>query len=343
MFLLNHDGFYGKDMLDDYQFVYFSNPYVGYEVAYKDLIEMENVRWVPQLPFSHNNFLIKLYKLHHKKRLNRLFPLPFKSLWYKIPLRKYKKSSKLVFIFNQLWSLDPVVLYVKKHFPQARLVLQISDAKEGYDELVIYEKRFKEIYDLIVTYDKKQAEKFGLSYFHNVHSYINPDKISTTCRSDVYFCGRAIDRLDSLIIIFELFEQKGLDVDFWITNVLPEKQRYTDKIHYNKPLTYSEHLQHLAGTKCVLYIQQGCAEAIEWRLILAVMMGKKIITNVKSIKEYSFYNPQDILLIENDSLLGNDSLDGFLTKVDQNISYDFETEHFSPQRLMEHIVKNLYL
>ena len=54
-------------MLDDYRFVYFSNPYVGYEIAYSDLLQMDNVAWVPRLPFSHNKFIIKLYSLHHKK------------------------------------------------------------------------------------------------------------------------------------------------------------------------------------------------------------------------------------------------------------------------------------
>jgi len=323
-------------MLDDYKFVYFSNPYVGYEIAYSDLIQMYNVAWVPRMPFSHNKFINKLYRLHHKKRLNQLFPLPFKSLWYKIPLRKYRKEKKLIFIFNQLWSLHPVAIYVKKHFPQAKLVLQISDAKEGYDELNIYQVRFKEIYDIIVTYDKAQADKFDLKYFHNIHSFVDINSIDTKEESDVYFCGRAIDRLDNLIKMFKLFSQKDLTVDFWITNVEPERQLYKETIHYNHPLTYTEHLQHMAGTKCVLYIQQECAEAIEWRLILALMFCKKIITNVKSIKDYPFYNSSDIFVL--DEHTKDSQIAEFLTTLNETPNYNIDKQTFSPVSLLEFVV-----
>ena len=331
-------------MIKDYRFVFFSNPYFGYSLAYYEIIELANVVWIPQLPNTDSKLLIRLYRIHHSNRLNSLFTLPFQNLWYKVPLRKLKNDAKTIFIFNQLWSLSPVVKYVKNRFTKAKLVLQISDAKEGYEELACYENEFKRIFDLIVTYDKTQADRYNLSFFHNVHSFVDVNHYLGLARTDVYFCGRAIDRLDNLVNVFQLLRQRGLNCDFWIVNVPPDKQLYPHLIHYNTTLDYETHLKHLANTNCVLYIQQGCAEAIEWRLILALIFGKKIITNVKSIKQYSFYNAKDIMVLD-DCCVGDngEEFNEFILHLNEKPNYRFDPSFFSPVRLLEHIVKDLSL
>ena len=331
--------------IEDCTYFFFSNPYYGYDCAYKDIIRLNNVVWIPSLPISQNSFVRFLFKIHHSKTVNRIVNLPFKDLWFIIPIRKrYRRERrmgrKVVFIFNQLWSLTPVARYVRFHFRDSKTVLQISDYREGEKELVSFISEFKEMFDLIVTYDKKQAEHYSISFFPNVHSFVNLQQDEKKTMSDVYFCGRAEDRLRQIQGVVSFFLDKNLTCDVWVTNVEKADQSVSG-IHYNEPLSYEQHLAHMANTKCVLYIQQGGAEAIEWRLILAVLNNKRIITNVQSIADYPFYDPAKIFIL-NGLDLNSDSLNRFIQNIDTPINYNVDQNSFSPRCLLIHITSCLF-
>jgi len=329
--------------IEDFNFVYLSNPYFGYDFAFLDFSKLSNLITIRKTPSTSNHFINKFYKYHHSKKLNKLINLPFKSLWFKFYLRfNFKTNKPLCFIVNILWTGSPELEYLKAKYPNAKFILHISDAAEGEKELSKYLDKYQAFFNLIITYDEPQAKKYKTHYFPQVHSYIerNLSIIKTQQTypySDVYFCGRAINRLDKLLSAYEYLTNNGLTCDFYITDVWPKDQKYADKIHYNKNLSYVEHLNHLINSNCVLYIQQLESNAYEWRIINAVMYGKKIITNVSNINSAPFFNPTDIHIFDEPEEINVE----FLNHIEKPTNYHYDNMNFSPLRLLDYIICNV--
>ena len=104
-------------------------------------------------------------------------------------------------------------------------------------------------------------------------------KENTKVTNDVFFVGRAKDRLAELHNAYKCLNSKGFRCDFYITGVAKEDCAYPEDIHYNTHLTYSETLAHVMKSKGILEIVQKGANAFTFRLDEALIYDKNIITN----------------------------------------------------------------
>lgn len=68
-----------------------------------------------------------------------------------------------------------------------------------------------------------------------------------------------------------------------------------------KGISYLENIRNVSRCSCVVDITAGQA-GISLRPLEALFFDKKLITNNKSIKEYSFYHPSNIFVLEEDNL-----------------------------------------
>jgi 1,5-rhamnosyltransferase len=326
-------------------FVFFSNPYFGYDYAFSDIMALKNVITITRFPPSGKKIVRLLYKIHHTPRINKFIRLPLKSLWFKIYLN-FSVSSEgyLCFIINELWTERTELEYLKRKYPNGRFVLHIFDIAPAENKLIEYGKIYKDFFDLVIDYDERQAIKFNLDYFPSVHSYFGLNsaifnfKKYCPVKHNVYFCGRSINRLDKLLAIFEYLRSHGISCDFHITDVWPHEMKYRENIVYNKNLTYVEHMNHLVNSDCILYIHQDDADSYEWRIINAIMYNKKIITNVKALRNTPFFNPDHIAIIQEPEDLSIE----FLANVHKPADYNYDVTNFSPLRLLEYITTQLF-
>ena len=330
--------------IEDFNFVFLSNSYFGYEFAFHDINVLTNVQVFTKFPPTNKKFIKKIHKIHHSKRINRIINLPFKSLWHRYFFNlKLDKKKDLCFIVNELWTETAELSFLFKKYNNAKFVLHILDSGVMEEELIRFGDQYKKKYNLIVDFDENQAQRFNFKYYPSVHSYFPLDSPIFNLKQyapqhyDVYFCGRAIDRLEKLLSFYEHLTSKDLMCDFYITDVWPDEQKYSDKIHYNENLSYIEHLNHIINSDCILYIQQQEANAYEWRIINALMYEKKIITNVDKIKQMTFYNSNDISVISEPEEIS--AL--FISRIHEPTKYDIDPKDFSPVELFNFIVDNL--
>lgn len=68
-----------------------------------------------------------------------------------------------------------------------------------------------------------------------------------------------------------------------------------------KGISYFENIQNVSRCSCVVDITTE-QTGISLRPLEALFFDKKLITNNKSIKEYSFYHPNNIFILEEDDL-----------------------------------------
>ena len=117
----------------------------------------------------------------------------------------------------------------------------------------------------------------------------NKSKLTSDVTQGLYFIGYEKNRRDVLLEYKALFERLGLPCSFLI---------FKRKM---KGISYFENIQNVSRCSCVVDITTE-QTGISLRPLEALFFDKKLITNNKSIKEYSFYHPNNIFILEEDDL-----------------------------------------
>jgi hypothetical protein len=84
---------------------------------------------------------------------------------------------------------------------------------------------------------------------------------------------------------------------YYIIGVNERNQKYSDKINYNKKLSYLEVVNKIQGTNCILEIIQDNSSAYTLRTLEAIFYNKKLLTNNKTIRYADFYEEDKINII----------------------------------------------
>ncbi len=117
----------------------------------------------------------------------------------------------------------------------------------------------------------------------------NKSKLTSDVTQGLYFIGYEKNRRDVLLEYKASFERLGLPCSFLI---------FKRKM---KGISYFENIQNVSRCSCVVDITTE-QTGISLRPLEALFFDKKLITNNKSIKEYSFYHPNNIFILEEDDL-----------------------------------------
>lgn len=105
----------------------------------------------------------------------------------------------------------------------------------------------------------------------------------------LYFIGYEKGRTALLQKYKSIFEAFGLPCTFLIY-----KRR-------DKGISYEENIERVARCQCIVDITIDQA-GLSLRPLEALFFNKKLITNNKGIKQYSFYHPDNIFILEEDNI-----------------------------------------
>ena len=320
-----------------YNYVVFGTCDDYYRVSYDELNKYDNVKLVMDYIDSSSYLLKQIFRIHTSLAINNKITLPFKNIWnQKAFINTFSDNKPICFVFfsrNQLCN-PQFIDYLKNTYPKCKCVAFWQDLVDKINvpemELLLSEKL-----DLALSFDHADAVKYSLTYYPLVYSpYLIHD--SEKYKSDVYFVGKAKDRLSVILGAYEKFKEAGLKCDFNITGVAKKNQKYRDDINYCSGLAYIENLKHIKGTKCMLEVMQGGGTGYTLRYAEAIMYNKKIITNNTMIKDASFYNPRLISTFSDVK-----DIDVLFPLCDiQNINYCCK-ESLYPSRMLEFIDETL--
>ncbi len=310
-----------------------------HRVSILDVLNENNVKVYYSAYDNLSPWLLKrLYQLHFSKKINRYFKIPFKNIWNnKFFNDDFENNNPICFIFTIAYiklASSGYFEYLKQHYPGCKLVMYFRDTVESYKKT---HERFnvayiKKTFDLVFTYNQIDAQAYGIRYYPYVASKVNIFPPQIIKNSDIFFIGAAKDRLDMIHSAYEYFVKNGLSCDFYVTGVDESKQKHKSGITYNKKLKYSEVLQHIKQTKCILEITQKGAKGFTFRTTEALMYDKMLITDTSIIKESKLYNPLYVIVFKKIK-------DIDICKIKQNmdrVSFNYQNE-YSPLRLLETI------
>lgn len=303
------------------------------DICVRDLYGKEGIQ-VVNLPLPNSSSWVRtIYAAHNSERINKYVNLPLKSLWYKYHFKdNFSNNKPLCFVCLETRLPIDYLKFLKKEYPDCKIVALHRDFLHLTSGL-----HLNPIFDMEMTYDEGEGKKYKIPCFSEFESKIEI-KREKEFESDVFFAGRAKDRLPALMDAYKRLTDAGLKVYYFLTTVPEYQQVQLPGIEYaTRYMSYKEMLYHTVNTRCVLEIVQGGGQiGYTSRFLESVIYGKRLITNCESVRHSKFYTQDNIQIV-------NDLKDidvSFIKKDCRQVSYNYNNE-FSPLRVIERIEEEL--
>lgn len=254
----------------------------------------------------------KLYFFPHYKEITfKPYDISEKSLSYIL--------YKLLYIFRM-----PLCSYFwgtwKKHIPSAKQVIIFDYGYQRGMEQYIHKKNpnckvylfmwnkidathknhtiFTDM-DAIYSTDPGDCHTYNLKYNHIFYPIEYRMSYSDTQKSRLFFLGADKNRGLAIKHLKTLLEQSNLDCDIQILSK-SKNNAYLEEMNdliTTTGLSYTQYLNKIRNCGILLDIVQHGQKALTMRVLEALFLSKKLITNNTEIKNHAFYNSNNILIL----------------------------------------------
>ncbi len=296
-----------------------SPEFFGYETAVRDkLIEMgANVTLFDDRP---NNGLIAKSLIRINKKL---FETKILEYYAKISEDISDKEFDIIFLLNPEALPVSFLEMCKSRWNDALYVMYMWDSIKNRKHTL----EFIPFCDRVFTFDRDDAELpdfhfrslFYLDLYSSIRQSSQPIEYDlcfmATIHSDRYAIAKAIKDWccqNELQSFFHLFMH---DRVLYYFNKLKDKgiTAQLSEVSFTK-MTASEIVKVFAASKVVLDIQHPKQTGLTMRTLETLGSGKKLITTNDKIKEYDFYNPENVVVIDRANPTAALNLDFFSDK-----------------------------
>ena len=243
------------------------------------------------------------------------------SVWY----NKWKKNiiefdNVIIFDRNYNWN---IIKYIHKKNPDCRIIVWYWNPIGKIKRVPQMYRKYCEEW----SFDLDDCREYQLHYntqFSFLKQFLSVQSLKLEQQFDMYFLGYDKGRMPFIYQIETMMYEEGLKPYFIVVKDSTSKSiyKYADDV-----ISYKKNIDLLKVSKCILELVQSGQKGLTVRCIEALFLNKKLITNNKDIKNYDFYHPNNILVI--DQTFNKDILKNFLKKKYVNIpsqlieKYDF--------------------
>lgn len=197
-------------------------------------------------------------------------------------------------------------------------------------------------FDKVYSFDFEDCRKYNLVYmnqflpfsFEEMKSFRKEvDNVSNMDKS-CYFIGEYLHNRSQLINkLAPIFHKNGYKTDFNLIHYDDSLKTNIDEpmIFYKsgKKISYLENIDILKHNDIILEISQLGQTGITLRALEAILFNKKLITTNKFIKQYDFFSPEQIFILDTDNdnyLLLEQFFESKFTPIDLDILYKYSAD-----------------
>ncbi|MDR0950473.1 MAG: hypothetical protein LBM13_02370 [Candidatus Ancillula sp.] len=311
---------------------------------FDDIFHCQDVDIIKGLYSKVPKFLRQLWLLHTSKKINDKFHLPLQGIWgkyFKLKQYSFKDNIDYYIIFQNnslIKSFDYKWLNRLAKKENIHLVYYTFDAWESE---LSYKEIVKKInFEKIYTYSPDDAKKYGFELFLTPYSILYPDLTSNKKQDIKYsieFVGMNSDFRKDLLskIDKEILTKKYLDLVEFNQSGDIITPTGTESWNKSKALDYKETLKVAIKSNVILEIAyNNNYTAPTLRYYEAVVYNKKLLTNIKNIKNFPFYNSKYMRIFEKIEDINQEMIDWIKQK--ETIDYGYDGL-FSPSKLLEKV------
>lgn len=327
-------------------------------------LKNKNILFICRKYFGYETEIIKALEKGNNKILH-LVDVPFKNNLTKIIIRFlpklfFKKATNFyekkinnsnftdfdyIFVVIGETISSKFLLQLKHKYPNAILILYIWDSIENNRKNLV--NRFKH-YNKVLCFQKEDSIKYKIEFIplFYIDSYKKLNPSLTEANIDLCFIGTA--HADRPKIIQELLKKYGREKKiftflylhakwlYWVYKFIYPPYRNVNKeiLNFNK-LEKETIVEVYNNSKIILDIQHPKQTGLTIRTFEVLASGSKLVTTNEDIKNYDFYNKNQICIIDrNNPEIPNDFFD-----THNNFSNEFLINNYSLNNWLNKIFK----
>lgn len=232
----------------------------------------------------------------------KLFGKNIKKQYFKEQiLRRIKEKQDIIFIIRPDLLENSLLQELKKRTDN--FIAYYYDSCKKYPKQLEILHFFDEIY----SYEKEDIEKYN---FLETNNFIYDENIELSeIKYDIFNISSYDSRIDEIDKISKKLYNAGFRIHFilfWF-----EKLHYPHLNSTTKYLSLDETKKLISESKAMIDIQREDQSGLSFRTFESLGYRKKLITTNVSVKNYDFYHPNNIMIINKDDM-NTDAIEDFL-------------------------------
>ena len=248
---------------------------------------------------SHNNFGERAINCFSKIFLNK-------------NLKHQKRQSFVIEQLNKLGHQDQILVLNPDAFEHSTLEHMKKCTNRLvtflYDNLDRHPAQDKlHFFDKIFSFDDQDIQNYGFEKLTN-YNYLHflPKEQQNSHVDALYITSYDKKRIEQLKVLSQKFQRLNLSFDLYVIGKKSWKHQiikpFTEnKIIFSKKKICHKNLpQYYKNTKVILDLMRKNQYGLSFRIFEAMALEKKIITDNEKIKNYDFYNSNNILVLNKD-------------------------------------------
>lgn len=250
------------------------------------------------------SFRYLIYKITH------LLHLPCCSLFWGKWKSKIQTAEKVI-LFDYGYQRG-MERYIRHANPDCEVYLFFWNKVNRYNKKHL---RFSDP-DAIFSTDPADCKRYGLKYNHIFY----PEKLYapyvSADQNKLFFLGADKGRAPYIAALRSVLQDSGLICDIRILSSVTDSD-YRNRFHdilTDKGLSYEDYLTQVRSCSVLLDINQEGQSALTMRVMEAIYLSKKLITNNSHILTYDFYDPNNIFVLPKEKLPTTKEIQSFLDK-----------------------------
>lgn len=246
--------------------------------------------------YQHKNFFAKIKNA-------------FSKVVFRRNLKTEKRQKMILDRLNKLGKQDQI-LVINPELIQREFHLEIKKSTNRY-KAYLYDslsrcpaEHLLDLFDEVFSFDKADSEKHGFQLITN-YNYLPENQMDQNPKFDLVYLASFDKRLVDLYEIIKKLEKSGLSVYAKIVGKKSWKKRFftskNSSVSYGvKRVRHEEIPGYYKKGKVLLDLIRDKQTGLSFRIFEAMALKKKIITNNHTIKDYDFYNENNILVLNED-------------------------------------------
>lgn len=271
-------------------------------------------------PYKGNSLLFRPFReIHFRLRF------PHQSIWFN---KENITSKKYIIVFEPLITGE-YLSWLHNVNPNGRIILFYINKINQKNSPDNFRYKWLEMW----TCDRSDSEKYNINLYDRP-AYFKAFKVKKQkSQFDIFYVGKDKGRIGELLKIEKSFNSKGLSTYF---HIVAEKRYQLHKDKRYKPfMSYDEVLDNIGKCKAILHLVNGGQIGITMRVMESLVHKVKLITDCKELKNYDFYDPNNIFILGEDNL--NDLVE-FIESPYQEVSSSLFNQMYF-EDMIEYIIK----
>jgi hypothetical protein len=275
------------------------------EAMFQEIIDVYGAKVLTRY-VEEEKFRKKLFDLLYKNKINRYLRDRFEPvLKPKYSLTESLKQcgeEKVIVIFMngglQKFYSENKLNRIKAQYRNACFVLLLIDSSFQPQAQKALELAQRQVFDLVYTYNKADADRYHFLYYPTPYS-----RVADASKEPIpgaYFCGSEKGRTALLLQTARQLRKWGIPYRFDVYGDSKNSNAYfaVKRSGYKR---YEEVVRDTVAYRCILDLRQesaGVQPGLSLRVFEALAYGRTLITNNPEIRDFPYYDPTCMHLIE---------------------------------------------